>query len=274
MPAVSESRYLVMAGWQHVPHLDEQTKRELLDSTPPYLREARSQGIPTQGSGAIFPVSEALVSYEKSRHEPFPHWMGRIAGMDFGWDHPTAVVWGAYDTDTDCVWIYDCYRVREATPVVHASAMRTRGAWIPVAWPHDGLQHSKDSGVQLSEQYRREGINMLPNMAQYETVQSVGDSKASRTSVEAGLMDMLDRMQTNRLKVASHLKDWWEEFRMYHRVDGKVVKKMDDLISATRYLVMSLRYAKPLGREVLSFEPGRGVQLSGYQGIESFEPSE
>ncbi|XUJ34017.1 hypothetical protein ACQ5SK_42900 [Bradyrhizobium japonicum] len=43
-------------------------------------------------------------------------------------------------------------------------------------------------------------------------------------SVEAGLMDMLTRMETGKLKVFSTLLDWFEEFRLYHRKDGKVVK--------------------------------------------------
>jgi hypothetical protein len=63
-------------------------------------------------------------------------------------------------------------------------------------------------------------------------------------SVEAGLMMMLSMMQTGRLKVFKHLNDWWEEFRLYHRKDGKVVKVGDDLMSATRYGIMMLRYAR------------------------------
>lgn len=56
-------------------------------------------------------------------------------------------------------------------------------------------------------------------------------------------MEMLDRMQTGRLKVFKHLNDWFEEFRLYHRKDGKVVKEADDLMSATRYGIMMLRHA-------------------------------
>ncbi len=62
-------------------------------------------------------------------------------------------------------------------------------------------------------------------------------------SVEAGLMDMLQRMESGRFKVLKHLNDWWEEFRLYHRKDGKVVKEGDDLMSATRYGTMMLRFA-------------------------------
>jgi hypothetical protein len=61
--------------------------------------------------------------------------------------------------------------------------------------------------------------------------------------VEAGLMAMLTRMQTGKFKVFKHLNDWWEEFRLYHRKDGLVVKEGDDLMCATRYALMMLRFA-------------------------------
>jgi Terminase RNaseH-like domain len=79
---------------------------------------------------------------------------------------------------------------------------------------------------------------MLSDFAHYVE----GDGKKS-VSVEAGLMDMLNRMQSGRFKVFKHLNDFWEEFRLYHRKDGKVVKEGDDLMAATRYAVMSLRYS-------------------------------
>lgn len=56
-------------------------------------------------------------------------------------------------------------------------------------------------------------------------------------------MEMLDRMQTGRFKVFSNLDDWFQEFRLYHRKDGRVVKEFDDLISATRYALMMKRKA-------------------------------
>jgi hypothetical protein len=54
-------------------------------------------------------------------------------------------------------------------------------------------------------------------------------------------------MQTGRFKVFRHLNDWFEEFRfrLYHRKDGKVIKENDDLMSATRYGIMMLRFAEP-----------------------------
>ena len=63
-------------------------------------------------------------------------------------------------------------------------------------------------------------------------------------SVEAGLADMLIRMESGRLKVFEHLTDWFDEYRLYHRKDGRVHKEGDDLMSATRYAVMMLRHAR------------------------------
>jgi hypothetical protein len=57
-------------------------------------------------------------------------------------------------------------------------------------------------------------------------------------------MEMLTRMETGRFKVFKHLNDWFEEFRLYHRKDGRVHKEGDDLMSATRYGMMMLRYAR------------------------------
>lgn len=242
MPEVSESKYLVMAGWKHVPHLDEKTTRELLNSTPLHLQEARSKGIPIAGSGLIF---ASQVPEESIKVAPFPipeHWP-RLAGIDFGWDHPTAVIWGAWDRDNDVVYLTDAYKASRTTIPVHASAIRGRGAWIPVAWPHDGLQvRDGMQGEQLAAQYRKEGVNMLPIHAQY-TKQADKDKPASVVSVEAGVQEMLSRMQTGRLKVFSHLEDWLEEFRIYRRENGLIVKLADDAISASRYLIMMLRFA-------------------------------
>lgn len=225
---------------QDAEHYSPEQRAAIIASYPAHEREARAMGIPTLGSGRIFPVAEEVI---RELPVTLPNHWPRICGLDIGWDHPTAAVWLAWDRDTDTVHVYDAYRVREATPVVHAAAIKAKGAWIPVAWPHDGLQHDKGSGEQLAEQYKKHGVNMLKDRATHAPQKGEPEGSGGN-GVEAGLMDMLDRMQTGRLKVAKHLHDWWEEFRLYHRKDGKVVKEGDDLMSATRYALMMLRHAK------------------------------
>jgi hypothetical protein len=189
------------------------------------------------GSGRIFPVAESLIACAPF---PIPDHYERIMGLDFGWDHPTAAVWMARDPDTDVLYVYDCYKETQATPIIHAAAIRAKGDWIPVAWPHDGLAHDKQSGLELAQAYRNQKVKMLSAHAQFPDDRGWG--------VEAGLMDMLSRMQTQRLKVFSHLEDWFTEFRMYHRKEGRVVKEHDDILCATRYALMQLRSAIPLER--------------------------
>ena len=119
--------------------------------------------------------------------------------------------------------------------MLHAGGAAAMGQ-DPWAWPRDGRRETLEgAGIALAKQYTRAGPRNAAHHAQFED---------GSVSVEAGLMDMLDRMQTGRFKVFRHLNDWFEEFRLYHRKDGKVVKEGDDLMAATRYAIMMLRFAQ------------------------------
>lgn len=74
--------------------------------------------------------------------------------------------------------------------------------------------------------------------------------------IEPGISLMLERMQTGRFKVFSTCREWFEEFSTYSRKDGKIVALDDDLMSATRYAVCSLRFAqKPRHHEIWDNNP-------------------
>ena len=67
-------------------------------------------------------------------------------------------------------------------------------------------------------------------------------------SVETGLINMLLRMETGRLKVFSTRTEFFREKGIYHRKNvnsqSQIVKLQDDVIAAVRYVVMSLRNAE------------------------------
>lgn len=228
----SPDRSVVNMTIKDVGHYSEEHKKRIIASYPAHEREARAKGIPMLGSGRIFPVTEELITCK-----PFniPFTFQRLGGLDFGWDHPTAAVKLAYDPETDVVYVTNVYRVRENTPLFHAAALKAWGDDLSFAWPHDGLQHDKGSGLQLADIYRKNGLKLLGERATF----SDGTS-----GVEAGLMMMLDRFQTGRLKVFDTCTEFFEEFRLYHREEGKVVKEFDDILSALRYALMMLRYAQ------------------------------
>jgi hypothetical protein len=131
-----------------------------------------------------------------------------------------------------------------------------KGKWVPCAYPHDGDNREKSSGRTLADQYRELGVNMLPDPVKHQD---------GGNSVEAGISDMLNRMQTGRFKVFSNQGNFFEEFRLYHRRNGVIYKVDEDLIDAVRYGIMGIRYAatepRPLGNVV---RPNFGILRGGY----------
>lgn len=236
----SEDRIVVTMTIEDADHYTPEERAKIIASYPAHERDARTKGVPSLGSGRIFPVLEENIVVD-----PFEiprHW-AQIGGLDFGWDHPTAGARLAWDRDNDVMYVTRDYRQREATPIIHAAALKPWDAWLPWSWPHDGLQHDKTSGDQLASQYRELGLNLTIERATFDD---------GSNGVEAGVSDILQRMQTGRWKVFSTCIFWLEEFRLYHRVDGKIVKERDDVLSASRYALMMKRYAEtppvPKGR--------------------------
>lgn len=225
------SRHVIRMTIADAEHYSEEQRAAIIASYPPHERKARAQGIPVLGSGRVFPIDEDEI---KVTAFEIPSLWVQVGGLDFGWDHPTAACRLAWDRDTDTIYVTASYGQREATPIVHAAAVKSWGEWLPWAWPHDGLQHDKGSGDELAAQYRAQGLKMLPERATFPD---------GGNGVEAGVAEMLDRMLSGRWKVFSHLEDWFTEFRLYHRKDGLIVKENDDRISASRYAMMMKRYA-------------------------------
>jgi len=231
------SRHTTQMTIDDAAHFSAAQRNEILESYPEHEREARLRGIPTFGSGRVFPVAEEVIAIE-----PFAipgHWP-QINGLDFGWNHPFAAVNLAWDRDADCVYVCREYAAREETPPVHSAAVKAWGEWIPCAWPHDGLQHDKGSGKSLSGQYASQGLCVTTEHAKFED---------GGNSLEVGVLEILTRMKTGRWKVFKTCGGWLSEFRVYHRKDGIIEKTRDDRLCASRYALMMLRYAsvKPSG---------------------------
>lgn len=238
-------------------HYTPEQRKAIIDSYPAHEREARTKGIPTLGSGRIFPIPDEMIECDPI--EIPKHWV-QICGIDFGWDHPSAAVKLAWDRDNDVIYVTAAHRQKEQTPLLFAATVKPWGDWLPWAWPHDGLQHDKGSGQALADQYAAQGLKMLPDKATHPPADNEPEGSGGN-GVEAGIMDLLDMMQTGRFKVFKHLTDWFDEFRMYHRKDGKIVKMDDDLLSATRYANMMKRFAitKPSIIAPIKYKSGRYI---------------
>lgn len=229
MPEVTDSKYLVTMTWDDAPHLDDAVKKALWDSIPPHQRDARAKGVPSLGSGAIYPIPEADIIVD-----PFeiPDYWPRAYGMDVGWKC-TAGVWGAHDRESDTWYLYSEYYQGHAEPVVHAEGFRARGEWIPGAIDPAARGRGQKDGDKLWQNYIDLGLDLTKAV----------------NAVEAGLMQGWQLLSTGKLKVFSNLQKWKEEYRLYRRDEnGQIVKKEDHLMDATRYFIMT-------GREIAIVEP-------------------
>lgn len=248
MPEITASRYRVDCSWSDVPHLSEEAKAGLLASYPPHQRDARTAGIPALGVGAVWPVN-----IETFQIDPFqiPHFWRRGYALDVGWNR-TAALWGAHDAEADVIYVYSEYYVGQEKPAVHASAIKARGEWIPGCIDPASAGSNQVDGSQLAQHYRDEGLNLI----------------FADNTVEAGVFEVFHRLSTGRLKVFSTCRNFFSEYRRYHRDDkGQIVKKDDHLCDCLRYLSMThLKYFTTKPFDNADFGGGHGVadRLAGY----------
>lgn len=220
MPAITASKYMTNAGWDDCPHLDDRTKADLLESTQPYLRDARSKGIPSLGAGAIYPVEESVFLVDPF---PIPAYWPRCYSLDVGWKR-TAALWAAHDREQDVAYLYAEHYRGQAEPSIHASAIKARGAWIPGVIDPAARGRSQTDGEQLIVIYRALGLDLTP----------------ADNAVEAGIQDVWERLSTGKLKVFRTLANWRAEHRFYRRDEkGRIVKENDHLMDDTRYICRS-----------------------------------
>lgn len=207
-------------GWEDVPHLTEKQKAEYLAAIHPSQRDARTRGIPVLGAGQIYPVPESLVVCE-----PFqiPDYWPKAYGLDVGWNR-TAALWGAWDRESDTVYLYSEHYIGQAPPAVHAESIRARGDWIPGAIDPASAGANQKDGTRLIDEYRALGLDLYP----------------ADNAVEAGILACYQRLAAGRLRIFSTLRNTIAEFRIYRRDEhGKVVKENDHLMDCNRYLIMT-----------------------------------
>lgn len=215
------TRFVLTMGMDHVPHLSAESKAKFLSAFPSRERDARMDGTPQLGSGAIYgliPESDFVV-------EPFTipdHW-AKCYALDVGWKK-TAALWLAVDRDNDIAYGYREYYRGHEEPSVHAQAIKDAGDWIPgVIDPASAGSNQKD-GSQLVESYRKLGLNL----------------EFANNGVESGIFEVTQRLSTGRLRMFKTLGNYLAEYRLYRRDEkGKVVKEMDHLMDAKRYGVVS-----------------------------------
>jgi phage terminase large subunit-like protein len=235
--------YLKSASWDDAPHLSDKDKARLSNSYRAHERDARTKGIPMLGEGAVFPIPDDDIRVELFKVPD--HW-ARIKGCDFGIDHPAAGVEIAWDRDQDVIYVIDTYKRAGQPSAFHAVWFNKANPLLPVAWPHDGMNREKSGGKTIAEGYRSHGVNMMSKSARYPKARGDLKDKGGPQPVEPIVDEVLERMVDGRFKVFANQTQWFEEKRSYHRKDGLIVPRRDDILKATFYAIMMKRYAVSL----------------------------
>lgn len=216
---IVSNKAVVQAGWDDAVWLSEASKKQMLDDTPPYLRAARSKGIPAMGSGNVYPIP-----FEEICVAPFkiPDYYKRMYALDVGWNR-TAVLWAAQDPDSETIYIYDEHYVGQQEPAMHAAAIRGRGEWLTGVIDPAARGRSQSDGQQLLHIYKNDlGLTLFP----------------AKNEVEAGLAHVWQLLSTGKLKIFSHLSNFAKEYMIYRRdTNGKIIKEKDHLMDCLRYVV-------------------------------------
>lgn len=232
-------------AWADCDHLTPELQEQILASIPEHEREMRSLGIPLLGQGRIFTASEDHIRVPAFDLSTKP-WLRVLRAIDIGIDHPTAVVWVAHDPESDTVYVVRTYRQSGEVPSVHVTVANSQWRHAPLVVPPDIDQREKGSGKTVRQYYLEAGVATMVTFTNPD----------GSNYVEPGIMAMEEDFRSGKLKVFADCPEFFDEYRSYHRKNGKIVAERDDVMSATRYAVqMVRRYGVPLG-EARSSIPG------------------
>ena len=116
------------------------------------------------GEGRVYAVRlRGNCTYDPAKVIIHDHWK-RISGIDPGRNpDPCALVWCAYDSENDVIYVYDSLLIRNQTPIEFAPQIMARGRDIPMAWPRDSKRKGYTEVNSLADELRYQyQIRMLP----------------------------------------------------------------------------------------------------------------
>jgi phage terminase large subunit-like protein len=217
------SRYVVNCSVYDVPHLDREAVKAMLLSYPTHERVARETGQPSVGMGAVYPVDP-----DDFVIKPFsiPNYFKFCMAIDFGWIHPTACLWVAYDPTNARYYVIDEYRQEKAPPDKHAEEINMRDAAynhtiFKICDPSKGAIDPK-SGQHVADMYKDYGITF----------------EIANNDVDSGIFKTMRAFTNGQLFIFSNCVKLVNEIRTYqYDKRGKIRKINDDLVDCLRYII-------------------------------------
>lgn len=189
----------------------------------------------------IYPILESQLVVKDF---PIPDQWPRAYGLDIRWN-TVAAVWGARDPQSDIVYLFSEYYA-DGDPAIHAAAIRSRGDWIKGVIDPVGNGRDQTDGFRLMQTYRNLGLQLHSNA----------------NPLEAGILNISQRMHSGRLKVFGSLTTFLEELRRYRRDErNRIMQGHDSLQDASRCLVNGITKMTTQPKRVLPLPRNYGGSL-------------
>lgn len=148
-------------------------------------------------------------------------------GLSVGWDG-SASVWGVLDTEGDILYATGEYIQGENNPQKMSQTIKAKGPWIPGAIGADGLSANAAEEARVRSTYRNLGLDIHP----------------VEKSLEAGVLEVANRIATGRLVIFNTLTGLLDEYDEYRRNDKGQLHTGLYALNALRHLATSgIRYA-------------------------------
>jgi hypothetical protein len=170
----------------------------------------------------VYPIDEDMIVVpDRKIGDDWP----RCYGLDVGWN-VTCAEFLAQDPLSKVWYVYSEHYMGKEEPVIHAAAIKARGAFIPGVIDPASRGRSQHDGRQLIQQYRELGLDVEP----------------ADNSVEAGVFLVWQLFSGGMLKIFESVSNLRAELRFYRRNEnGKIIKERDHGADSLRYACMSGR---------------------------------
>lgn len=233
--------YYSQASWDDNPFMSEETRKNLEDSTPPHVLEARRAGVPIFGAGIVFymPQSKYICGYI----EPLEHYAYLLA-VD-----PAVTeggFWGAvllaHDRDNKILYIIKNYLMSNITKSQHAFNLEKMLPFPQCPVVIDPAGGGEDQKTQQG----------MADFLKNECGMNIQKATKGKGSVELGITEMCEKILSDQLKIVYNPNDHTgcskliEQIRQYARNDRNEIIKAnaDHIIDAMRYGVTHLHLSK------------------------------
>jgi len=236
----------IRVSWDDVPEYDPwgepfllvETRRQLERDYLPHERDARRNGIPVMGKGAVFQIRNWPTYKSGDYSFNAVHGLQRVISMDLGLVNDKTVISLIYwHPEEQTAWLHTQIVVKgieEANPVNYVNhLLRPEVFGCPIVLPADagtpGRYTMNSLSIrQLFEQY---GLNVLP-----DPIMNPPDEQGRRTNHKSyGINVMRQMLEFESLKINENCVEFLREAQNYYVDNLGRFSDPDDCIDSARY---------------------------------------